>query len=117
MPEYDRFRELNKIDGETVDIGDVDIGQGISEIEVAQQTISLDGDETSGNLDEQIKEKDETGGDGGGTAVTEVNGGYIEPKNSLKDQPNVRYAEKRSDKNWTKRKGLALLLHLPKIFE
>ena len=71
----------DKEKGDAIDVSDINIAQGVTEIEVKGQTITMDGE-----MDNEAgvkTEKDEHD-------IIEVQGGYIEHKHSLKDHPNIR---------------------------
>ena len=92
IAEYDKFKDTDITDGGTLDVTDIDIGQGVSEIEVTGQTISIDGEDEKGKKDNSKEDENEKKIDEDN--IVRVEGGYIEVKNSLKDHPNVRYANK-----------------------
>ena len=92
VPEYDRFRELDRSLKEVVDIGDVDVGQGVSEIEVKQDTITVDGEESDNRLNEQSESWNEGHVGGIENAGVQLQGGHIDARQSLIDQPNIRYS-------------------------
>ena len=71
----------DKEKGDAIDVNDINIAHGVTEIEVTGQTITMDGE-----MDNEAGVK--TGRDG--NDIIEVQGGYIEQKHSLKDHPNIR---------------------------
>ena len=84
---YDRFSEENHKNGEAVNVNDINITQGVTEIEVTGQTITVDREMDSEVAVTTDKDTDENG-------FIEVQGGYKEQKHSLKDHPNIRLMQK-----------------------
>ena len=64
-------------------MNDINITQGVTEIEVTGQTITVDGEMENEVAATTVKDTDENG-------FIEVQGGYKELKHSLKDHPNIR---------------------------
>ena len=92
VPEYDRLRELDRSLKEVVDVGDVDVGQGVSEIEVKQDTITVDGEESDNRLNERSESRNEGHVGDAEAAGIQLQAGHIDARQSLKDQPNIRYS-------------------------
>ena len=90
IAEYDRFDKADKTSEEAVDVNDINIAQGVTEIEVTGQTINVDGEEDTDAVTTE-KDTDENDVIEDENDVIEVQGGYKEHKHSLKDHPNIRY--------------------------